>query len=80
MHTVTKTIYERTFWLLNLPPLLPYNLLKNTIGIKNPIPELVVAPSMVIASAMLGTTKEMIQDNVITKKVHRKFCFGLNFT
>lgn len=43
------------------------------MGNRNPIPELVVAPSIVIASPIVGTTIAIPQATIIIPKVHKKF-------
>ena len=49
------------------------------MGIKNPIHEFVVAPRMVIASPIVGTTIAMPQAAKIKQKVQMKFYKFVNF-
>jgi hypothetical protein len=49
------------------------------MGSIKPIPEFVVAPKIVIASPMLGITRERMKLTRINKKVTMAFCFALSF-
>jgi len=61
-----------------VPPFLPWILRKNTMGIRKPMPVLVVAPRIVITSAIVGTEIAMTHDRNRRIKVHRKFCLFEN--
>lgn len=75
---VTKTKYASIFSFENRPPFSPYIFKKNMIGIKNPINEFVVAPRIVIASAIVGTVRAISHETMVIPNVHIKFCFELN--